>query len=164
MANATQGLGQCPKCGELNTYSTTVCVMCGARLPWADALDDDRRKAIAAQQAADALQAQQARQAQIKQTATAVTSFLSPPPPPAGTIRPGDMICGDCGYLGKPKQYSQFNLVIGLALFCAGIFPALIYAIWAMSTNYRGCPQCRGKNMLPLRTPGGKKLYQEYYG
>ncbi|MBV9868553.1 MAG: hypothetical protein JO316_24630 [Abitibacteriaceae bacterium] len=37
--------GTCVECGEPNPYSTLVCYECGARLPWADALEAARRQA-----------------------------------------------------------------------------------------------------------------------
>lgn len=48
----TTQTGTCPRCGELNSYSSIACSGCGGRLPWAEALEDDRRQRIAAQEAA----------------------------------------------------------------------------------------------------------------
>ncbi|MDQ3813619.1 MAG: hypothetical protein M3347_06675 [Armatimonadota bacterium] len=34
-----QNKGFCPRCGDANPYTNLVCSGCGARLPWADAVD-----------------------------------------------------------------------------------------------------------------------------
>lgn len=35
---STQARGECPGCKTPNTYTSVICTMCGARLPWADAV------------------------------------------------------------------------------------------------------------------------------
>jgi hypothetical protein len=57
--------GKCHRCGDDNPYTNIVCSGCGSRLPWADALDEERRQRIAAQHAA-AQANQAAQQAQQK--------------------------------------------------------------------------------------------------
>ncbi|MBV9469267.1 MAG: hypothetical protein JO316_23175 [Abitibacteriaceae bacterium] len=40
--------GHCAQCEALNPYTNITCKACGARLPWADAIDEGREKAKSA--------------------------------------------------------------------------------------------------------------------
>lgn len=43
--NQAPSQGHCAQCEALNSYKNINCKACGARLPWADAIDDGREKA-----------------------------------------------------------------------------------------------------------------------
>jgi hypothetical protein len=75
---------------------------------------------------------------------------------------PKEMVCQNCGYRGKPKKITKGSIFIELILWLAFLIPGLIYSIWRLTTKYWACPRCRAPNMIPLDSPRGKKLVEEF--
>jgi len=76
-----QGAAPCAKCQTLNSPQTGACSMCGARLPWADALQAQlafKRQQDAAQAEFTAKQNRQATLNQASQTAGAIAGWVLP--------------------------------------------------------------------------------------
>jgi len=76
-----QGAAPCAKCQTLNSPQTGACSMCGARLPWADALQAglaQKRQQEAAQAEFTAKQNRQATLDQAGQTAGAIAGWVLP--------------------------------------------------------------------------------------
>jgi hypothetical protein len=72
------------------------------------------------------------------------------------------MICANCGCSGKPKKITKGSFFIELILWLFFFVPGLIYSIWRCTTRYWACPKCKAPNMVPLDTPRGQKLLEEY--
>jgi DNA-directed RNA polymerase subunit M/transcription elongation factor TFIIS len=98
--------GACPKCGDLNSYTSLACSGCGGRLPWADALDEDRRQRIAAQQAAT--QAQQQAQVAAHQAQVAAQKAAQQAARQAQLGRGQTRVPGKCPNCGQ-EQLVQFQ-------------------------------------------------------
>ena len=81
------------------------------------------------------------------------------PHPPIGA-----MICPSCGYSGGTRSYSQGSTTIGILLCLLWLLPGIVYFIWQASTNYEGCPQCRGRAMVSTQSPQGQYLLRQFYG
>jgi predicted RNA-binding Zn-ribbon protein involved in translation (DUF1610 family) len=73
-----------------------------------------------------------------------------------------EQICPNCGYKGKSKRVTKGSLFIELILWLAFLVPGIIYSIWRLTTKYWACPQCGAANMVPLDSPRGKKLLEEF--
>lgn len=71
-------------------------------------------------------------------------------------------ICPNCGDQGKPKLHTNGNLLIEIILWCCFIVPGLIYSLWRQSTKKPVCRQCGSFELVPVTTPGGKKLVEKF--
>jgi hypothetical protein len=72
------------------------------------------------------------------------------------------MICVNCGCIGKPKNITKGSFWIELILWLSFFVPGLIYSIWRLTTRYWACPKCKAPNMISLYTPRGQQLLEEY--
>lgn len=79
-----------------------------------------------------------------------------------GFLSPLDKICANCGYAGEMMQITKGSTLIELILWCCIFIPGLIYSIWRLNTRHDGCPQCGSTNFVPLNSPRGKKLANEF--
>lgn len=71
-------------------------------------------------------------------------------------------ICSNCGYAGSAKKVTKGNILIELFLWLCFLLPGLIYSIWRLSSRHEACPKCGAQNLVPLESPRGKKLQQEF--
>ena len=71
-------------------------------------------------------------------------------------------ICTNCGFEDNPVSYTPGSFWIELALWICFLLPGLIYSDWRLSARKKVCPKCKSPNMIPLDSPMGKKLHQEY--
>ena len=69
-----------------------------------------------------------------------------------------ELICAQCGSIGKTKSQTPGNLLIEILAYCFMIIPGLIYSIWRLSARKMVCGVCGGQNLIPLDSPMGKKL------
>jgi hypothetical protein len=84
-----------------------------------------------------------------------------PPPLPAEYLaRPHDRVCVNCGYVGRPKQFTKGNIGTEILLWLFFLVPGLLYSLWRISSRYAGCPKCGAPNMIPPDSPLAKKLSQ----
>lgn len=162
--------GICPKCSSENEYSKTVCDVCGARLPWASALEEDRKQRIVAQQAAeDANKAAVLAQKQATIAATKAADIdriqqMRANVPVRLQDGQGQCICASCGRVGAPKKYQQGNDFIGgLLAFFFCIIPGIIYIWWNSTTRYVGCAFCQGRDIFEINSPQGKMHVARFY-
>jgi hypothetical protein len=72
------------------------------------------------------------------------------------------LICPNCGFAGRPKRITKGSFFIELFLWILLIIPGLIYSLWRLTSRYDACPQCAAPNMVPLDSPRGKKLMEEF--
>jgi hypothetical protein len=71
-------------------------------------------------------------------------------------------ICSNCGYAGKYRTITKGSFFIEIILWILMILPGLIYTVWRVSSRYKACPQCDAPNMIPVSSPRGKKLLEEF--
>lgn len=71
-------------------------------------------------------------------------------------------ICGNCGFVGESKSITKGSILIEAVLWLCFIIPGIIYSLWRLSSRYQACPKCQAPNMIPLNSPRGKKLFQEF--
>jgi len=71
-------------------------------------------------------------------------------------------ICTNCGYTGQAKKITKGSTVIELVLWLCLFFPGLLYSVWRLTTRHLACPKCGGTQLIPVDSPKGKKLRQEF--
>ena len=71
-------------------------------------------------------------------------------------------ICSNCGYIGQAKKVTKGSTLMELVLWLCFIFPGLIYSMWRLTTKHLACPQCGATQLVPVDSPRGKKLQQEF--
>lgn len=71
-------------------------------------------------------------------------------------------ICRECGYIGRKKSIKQGSILIELILILTAIIPGVFYQLWRNSSKKDVCPQCNSQNMVPINSPGGKKVMEEF--
>jgi len=72
------------------------------------------------------------------------------------------MICADCGTVGKPKSVVKGSFLIEVILWLCFLIPGIIYSLWRMSSRHKACRECGSTTMVPVDSPRGKKLVDEY--
>ena len=71
-------------------------------------------------------------------------------------------ICSNCGHMGQAKKITKGSTLIELVLWLCFIIPGLIYSLWRLTSRHLACEKCGASNMVPLDSPRGKKLQQEF--
>ena len=71
-------------------------------------------------------------------------------------------ICRECGYIGRKKSIRPGSTFIELILILTAVIPGIFYQLWRNSSKKEICPQCNSQNMVPVNSPGGKKVMQEF--
>ncbi len=73
-----------------------------------------------------------------------------------------ELICPNCGFKGESKSVTKGSFGTELILWLLLIVPGVIYSIWRLTTRHQACPECGADNMVPVETPRGKKLVEEF--
>ena len=71
-------------------------------------------------------------------------------------------ICSNCGYSGNFRKITKGSIIIELFLWLLFIIPGLIYSLWRLTSQYKACPKCEAPNMVPIDSPRGIKLAEEF--
>lgn len=71
-------------------------------------------------------------------------------------------ICPSCGTTAKPLTKYKGSLIVEIVLWLCFIVPGLIYSVWRISSKHSVCPACRQAGMIPIDTPNGKRLYDQF--
>lgn len=71
-------------------------------------------------------------------------------------------ICSNCGFTGTAKKVTKGSTLMELILWLCFIFPGLLYSMWRLSSKHMACAQCGSTHLIPLDSPRGKKLQQEF--
>jgi hypothetical protein len=71
-------------------------------------------------------------------------------------------ICPVCGYKGKTILKLKGRSSIEVFLWILFIIPGLAYSIWRHTDHTYGCPNCISDKMVPICTPIGQKLSEEF--
>jgi len=175
-------VSECPSCQILNSHKDLICIGCGAELPWAQTLRDERRRAVAAKAAAEVAQrdaqnsATQARQAIPKaappaasQAAANAGAFLASFTAGVRKVSANiafrrNHICTRCGHVGPPQRTNYVaHAGCMLLLLCLGIVPGLIYLVILCLVPSTLCRKCKKDATVPLNSPGGAEAYRRFY-
>ena len=70
----------------------------------------------------------------------------------------GNVICRNCGSIGKSVTISPRSLFLEIVLWCAGLFPGVIYSLWCAHVAYNACGKCHSRDIVPVNSPVGRKL------
>jgi hypothetical protein len=73
-------------------------------------------------------------------------------------------ICAACGHLGNPHLLTKGSLLMEVFLWCLFIIPGLIYSIWRHASRAYVCEACHADEPLPIDSPRGRRLVDDYYG
>jgi hypothetical protein len=74
------------------------------------------------------------------------------------------LICKSCGSTKNPKTFTKGSLIIELFMWLMFIIPGIIYSLWRITSGrYRGCVDCESPDLIPIDSPAGIKLFDEYY-
>lgn len=68
------------------------------------------------------------------------------------------LVCLNCGNIGKPKWNTKGSIVIELILWLMFIFPGLIYSCWRISSRSKICSSCESPNLVPVNSPKGREI------
>lgn len=71
-------------------------------------------------------------------------------------------ICTTCGNQGKPATRTKGNIFFEIILWLFFIIPGLLYSIWRLTTKEKVCPKCKNPTMIPLDSPQGQKLAENF--
>jgi ribosomal protein L40E len=80
----------------------------------------------------------------------------------AAMERVDDVICQDCGTVGQPKKRIKGSLLVEFLLWCMMILPGLVYSIWRLTTKAKVCRACGSEALVPVGTPRGRLLVQQF--
>ena len=84
---------------------------------------------------------------------------FAPASSPMPTIRPGDMVCTNCGFVGRPRMTVQGSGCVELALWLLLIIPGVIYSVWRLPSKQPACPNCSAPNsMIPAHSPRAREI------
>ena len=72
------------------------------------------------------------------------------------------LICSTCGTTGRSVTTTPGSFFIELLLWLFFLLPGLIYSIWRLTNKKTGCASCGGTALIPLDSPRGQKLVQEF--
>lgn len=72
-----------------------------------------------------------------------------------------NLVCTQCGYVGKPKRAIKGNGFIEIILWLCFLVPGLIYSIWRSSSRYKVCPKCGNTSLIPTDSPRAKTIMSE---
>ena len=71
-------------------------------------------------------------------------------------------ICTNCGFQGQAKMHTRGSFAIEVVLWLAFIIPGLVYSLWRLSTRKEVCSSCGQASVIPLDSPRGRQLMQDY--
>lgn len=72
-----------------------------------------------------------------------------------------EMVCTECGYVGKPKRLTKGSALIEIILYLTFIIPGIIYSIWRLSNTVNICPKCKKESMIPMDSPRGREIVEK---
>jgi hypothetical protein len=72
-------------------------------------------------------------------------------------------ICESCGTIAKPKRHMKGSFVIEVFLWLMLIVPGLLYSLWRLTTKSTICGTCQSAVIVPIKTPRGRKLLEQFH-
>lgn len=73
-----------------------------------------------------------------------------------------DCICARCGTRGPGKRVTKGSFLIELFLWLCLIVPGLVYSLWRLTTKHTACRKCGSTELVPVDTPMGRKLGEQF--
>lgn len=140
---------ECLKCGHVADQALPVCPKCGAI----------HAKVHAARAAADQAEAAARSTAAAKESAAAaLQARVASERANASILR--QHVCTVCHTVSTPGTRTPGSLMIELVLWIF-IVPGLIYTLWRHSARGKVCRACGSTNIVPAKTPAGRKLLRD---
>ena len=72
------------------------------------------------------------------------------------------LICTECGQVGAPRTHTRGSILIEIVLWLCLLVPGLIYSLWRLTTRQQVCRACGGPTLIPMDSPRGRQLLQQY--
>lgn len=72
------------------------------------------------------------------------------------------VICKACGSTNVPRTRTPGSLMIEIILWLCFLIPRLIYSFWRLSKKYKVCRACGSTDIVPVDSPVGRRLADEY--
>jgi ribosomal protein L37E len=72
------------------------------------------------------------------------------------------IICATCGTQAEPIRQTRGSIWIELALWLLFLVPGLLYSLWRLTTKHTVCRQCGSTEIVPVTSPRGAALSQQY--
>ena len=69
-----------------------------------------------------------------------------------------NLICTNCGAVGRVKKDTPGSIWIELILWLLLIVPGIIYSVWRISSRRRVCSSCGSPALVPVESPVGRQL------
>ena len=82
----------------------------------------------------------------------------TPPKPSRPVPKAGELLCQNCGAVGRPTKRVKGSFLIELVLWLCFLVPGVIYSIWRLTTKELVCPQCGAPNMIPADSPKARTI------
>lgn len=73
-----------------------------------------------------------------------------------------EVICGNCGHKGEPDRMTKGSFAVEVVLWLCFLVPGMIYTVWRLSTRYDACEKCKSRNLIPLESPRGRELLNQF--
>lgn len=73
-----------------------------------------------------------------------------------------EIVCRACGYHGDPGTLTKGSFAVEVILWLCFLIPGLIYSFWRLSSRSNNCPKCGSTEVIPIDSPVGMKLMQEF--
>lgn len=89
-----------------------------------------------------------------------VPVYAPPPARPAMSVSWGQLICLDCGSIGRPKKLTQGSFVVEVALWLLFCAPGIIYSLWRICCKRRVCSVCQSARIIPPGSPQGRAILE----
>jgi rRNA maturation endonuclease Nob1 len=72
-------------------------------------------------------------------------------------------VCESCGTVAKPKRHMKGSIIVELFMWMMLILPGVIYSLWRLTTKSKICGTCGSQGIVPVNTPRGQKLIQQFH-
>jgi len=71
-------------------------------------------------------------------------------------------VCSACGTVGFPKSVTKGSLLVEIFLWLCFLIPGFIYSLWRLTTRHKACASCGSTNLIPVDSPNGKRLMEQF--
>lgn len=72
------------------------------------------------------------------------------------------VICENCGSVGRTVRHVPGSLFMEILLWLCFLLPGMIYTVWRSAKAGQVCKQCGSNKILPINTPRGRMLAEQY--
>jgi hypothetical protein len=71
------------------------------------------------------------------------------------------LICPNCGFVGQRMRFSKGSYLLEMFLWAMFFVPGALYTTWRAFNEFHACPICLNREMAPLGSEFGKKIFSE---